>query len=503
MLNAGRGNPNWIATTPREAFFLLGKFGLEECRHVMFLPEGIAGIPEKQGIASRFEQFLKSNTYQPGAKLLEQTYNYMLMQHAVDPDSLVHEWVESVIGDQYPVPDRILQFTEMLVRDYLHQEMCDNRPPRGAFDLFATEGGTAAMCYIFDSLQENFLLNKGDSIVLMVPAFTPYIEIPRLNRYRFKVTELHANRMSKDGLHLWQYSDEDINRLKNPAIKALFVTNPSNPPSYTLSPETMERIVTIVKEDNPNLMIITDDVYGTFSPHFRSFMAEIPYNTLCVYSFSKYFGATGWRNAVIALHEYNVFDRQISRLPKEKREILNRRYATLTLHPEKLKFIDRMVADSRQVALNHTAGLSLPQQMQMSLFAAFSLLDKENSYKQKMQEIIRRRLKTLWDNTGFTLVEDPLRVGYYTEIDMLVWAEKFYGDKFVEYLKKTYSPLDVVFRLAKETSLVLLNGGGFDGPEWSVRASLANLNENDYATIGQGLKRILDEYAEEWKKIKN
>ena len=123
MLNAGRGNPNWIATTPREAFFLLGKFGLEECRHVMFLPEGIAGIPEKQGIASRFEQFLKSNTYQPGAKLLEQTYNYMLMQHAVDPDSLVHEWAESVIGDQYPVPDRILQFTEMLVRDYLHQEM--------------------------------------------------------------------------------------------------------------------------------------------------------------------------------------------------------------------------------------------------------------------------------------------------------------------------------------------------------------------------------------------
>ena len=503
MLNAGRGNPNWIATTPREAFFLLGQFGLEECRRVMNLPEGIAGIPEKQGIAARFEQFLKSNTYQPGAKLLEQTYHYMLMQHAVDPDSLVHEWAESVIGNQYPVPDRILQFTEMLVCDYLNQEMCDNRPPRGAFNLFATEGGTAAMCYIFDSLQENFLLDKGDGIALMVPAFTPYIEIPQLDRYRFKVTELHANRMSKDGLHLWQYSDEDIDRLKNPAIKALFVTNPSNPPSYTLSPETMARIVNIVKEDNPNLMIITDDVYGTFSPHFRSFMAEIPYNTLCVYSFSKYFGATGWRNAVIALHEYNVFDRQISRLPKEKREALNRRYATLTLHPEKLKFIDRMVADSRQIALNHTAGLSLPQQMQMSLFAAFALLDKENSYKQKMQEIIRRRLQALWDNTGFTLVEDPLRVGYYTEIDMLVWAEKFYGEKFVEYLKKTYSPLNVVFRLAQETSLVLLNGGGFDGPEWSVRASLANLNESDYVTIGQGIKRILDEYAEEWRKIRS
>ena len=78
-----------------------------------------------------------------------------------------------------------------------------------------------------------------------------------------------------------------------------------------------------------------------------------------------------------------------------------------------------MVADSRQIALNHTAGLSLPQQIQMSLFAIFSLLDKEDSYKKKMQEIIHRRLHALWDNTGFTLVEDPLRAGYYSEIDML------------------------------------------------------------------------------------
>ena len=500
MLNAGRGNPNWIATTPREAFFLLGKFGLEECRRVMYLPEGIAGIPQKDGIAARFETFLKTNHSQPGAELLKGTYQYMLLEHAADPDTLVHEWAEGVVGDQYPVPDRILQFTEMIVQDYLAQEMCDRRPPKGKYDLFATEGGTAAMCYVFDSLQENFLLNKGDGIALMVPVFTPYIEIPQLRRYEFNVTEISADQMTTDGLHTWQYKDEDIDRLRNPQIKALFITNPSNPPSYTLSPETAARIVDIVKKDNPNLMIITDDVYGTFSPHFRSLMAELPQNTLCVYSFSKYFGATGWRDAVIALHEENIFDRMIAHLPEEQKTILNKRYSSLTLTPEKLKFIDRMVADSRQVALNHTAGLSLPQQTQMSLFASFAILDKENRYKNKMQEIIRRRLKALWDNTGFSLVDDPLRVGYYSEIDMLVLAKIFYGEEFVSYLKKTYSPLDVVFRLANETSLVLLNGGGFAGPEWSVRVSLANLNEKDYVKIGQGIKRILDEYAVKWQE---
>ena len=35
MLNAGRGNPNWVATTPREAFFTLGHFAVTECRQVI------------------------------------------------------------------------------------------------------------------------------------------------------------------------------------------------------------------------------------------------------------------------------------------------------------------------------------------------------------------------------------------------------------------------------------------------------------------------------------
>lgn len=253
---------------------------------------------------------------------------------------------------------------------------------------------------------------------------------------------------------------------------------------------------------NPNLMIITDDVYGTFVPGFRSLMADLPQNTICVYSFSKYFGATGWRLAVIALHEKNVFDRMIANLPRKRKSELTKRYGSLSMQVENMKFIDRMVADSRQVALNHTAGLSLPQQMQMSLFASFSLLDKENTYRHAMLNLIHTRLKALWDNTGFILLDDPLRAGYYSEIDMLVWAKKFYGDEFVQHLQTTHNPLDVVFRLANETGLVVLNGGGFDGPEWSVRVSLANLNEKDYIKIGLSIRRILNEYADKWKSEK-
>ena len=72
--------------------------------------------------------------------------------------------------------------------------------------------------------------------------------------------------------------------------------------------------------------------------------------------------------------------------------------------------------------------------------------------------------------------------------------------KFVEYLQKNVQSAERSIPPCSGNILVLLNGGGFDGPEWSVRASLANLNESDYITIGQGIKRILDEYAEEWRK---
>ena len=172
---------------------------------------------------------------------------------------------------------------------------------------------------------------------------------------------------------------------------------------------------------------------------------------------------------------------------------LHDRYESLTLEPEKLKFIDRLVADSRLVGLNHTAGLSCPQQIQMALFSAVGYLHYKE-LQPKLISMIQKRLNDLWSTTGFTLLPDPDRAGYYSEIDLMVWARKFYGDDFVEYLKANYEPIDPVIRLANNTAIVLLNGDGFDAPEWSVRVSLANLNDDAYLKIGTAIREILDQY---------
>ena len=67
FLNAGRGNPNWIATKPREGFFLLGQFAITESTRSMDLPAGVGGMPQAPGIAARLDAWLAQHTDSPGA----------------------------------------------------------------------------------------------------------------------------------------------------------------------------------------------------------------------------------------------------------------------------------------------------------------------------------------------------------------------------------------------------------------------------------------------------
>lgn len=504
FLNAGRGNPNWTASTPRDAFFTLGHFAVSETKRI-WCDGDLAGMPEKSGIYHRFKIFLEDNKNFPGIELLDSIIEYGINKYKFQKDSWVFELVDGIIGDNYPVPDRMLISIERVVHDYILKEMGGEIPDKASHDLFAVEGGTAAMCYIFDSLMANHLLENGSHIALMVPIFTPYLEIPHLSRYNFEVTEVFASQKNEEGRHTWQYPKEELDKLSNPEIKLLCVVNPSNPPSVAIDDESMEYIKTVLKEKNPNLMIVTDDVYGTFANDFKSFMVTMPYNTLGVYSFSKYFGVTGWRLGVIALAQDNIFNKLIQDLPKEAKADLISRYSALTTDPEKIPFIDRLVADSRQVALNHTAGLSTPQQVQMAIFSIFALLDINNTYKQQTKDICYRRKKLVYDKLDeLPMKKDDIHsTSYYNEYDLLVWAKLKYGEEFAKYLKEKRDPIEFLFELAENYKIVLLNGGGFDGPEWSIRVSLANLKDEQYSQIGTAINELFKDYAEDWKTLNN
>ena len=497
MLNAGRGNPNWVTVIPRKGFFQFGIFAIEESERLKHHLR-LGNMPEREGIASRFEMFLKKNAELPEMKFLKDACSYVTDELKINGDDFIFEMTDAILGDHYPTPDRMLSISEEIVHKYLEQEMFKGEVPGGKFELFATEGGTAAMDYIFSSLMENGLTHKGDKIALGTPIFTPYIEIPRLNDYQFIELEIE-----QDENNDWQYSDSEIAKLEDPAVKAFFLVHPSNPTSVAMSQKSLEKIADLVKTKRKDLILLTDDVYGTFVNDFRSLAAIAPYNTILVYSYSKYFGATGWRLGVIGLHENNVFDNLIKQLPEDFRKTLHERYSTVVLEPENMKLIDRMVADSRSVALNHTAGLSTPQQVIMVFFSLYCLTDRANNYKKETQSIVRQRFESLYKAVGIPCPEHELDAHYYTTIDIPMLAKQRYGEEFADWLKNNHEPIDFVWRLADEKQVVLMDGGGFDAPNMSVRVSLANLQDEAYVKIGKAISDLLAEYNDQFKSLNN
>jgi aspartate 4-decarboxylase len=497
FLNAGRGNPNWIATKPREAFFLLGQFAITESKRVLDHPAGVGGMPQAQGVANRLDVWLTDHKDMPGAPFLRAAVWFAIKKFGFEPDAFVHELVDSIIGDNYPVPDRMLVHNEKIAHEYLMWAMCGQPRPAGKFDLFAVEGGTAAMCYIFKSLKSNRLLRSGDTIALGTPIFTPYIEFPHLEDFNLNVVNVRAPQENR-----FQYTEAELKKLEDPNIKAFFVVNPGNPTGAAMSKDVIAQIARIVKTKRPDLMILTDDVYGTFVHDFRSLLGELPQNTIGVYSYSKYAGATGWRLGVIAVHEDNIFDRMIAKLPEADLIKLDKRYGALTLEPRKIKFIDRIVADSRDVALNHTSGLALPQQVMMSLFSLAELMDTAREYQTACMEILHRRARAAIEGLGIQVDPNPLYDAYYGLIDFEFFARKNLGEDAVEYLKKNVHPLDLAFRLAEMHGIVLLNGGGFEAPDWSLRISLANLPDEAYEDIGRGVRSIARSYRDAFETSK-
>ncbi len=93
-------------------------------------------------------------------------------------------------------------------------------------------------------------------MAVMVPIFPPYVEIPALDRYRFDVVEVRATGRNPAGEPTWQCPPDELRKLADPSVQALFLVHPFNPPSVALSHETRETSVDLVRRHNPELMII-------------------------------------------------------------------------------------------------------------------------------------------------------------------------------------------------------------------------------------------------------
>ena len=410
----------------------------------------------------------------------------------ISPEAIFHDVVMSHLGCFYPSPPRIQPHVSLVCKNFMFNLIFGGRPTPEKpdnYEFFVTEGAAAGILYVFNTLHINGLLNPGDKIALITPIFSPYLEMPVLQRYRLKMVFLKGNPNKEFSL-----DDEEIDRLKDKSIKALFMVNPANPSAFSLPLRNIKRIGNIVNSTRKDLIILSDNVYAPFVDEYNSLAYSCPKNTIEVFSLSKYFGVTGWRLGITSVRKDNNLNKLLKQLPAAKKKQLHERYSIASTKPSTLTFMQRLVMDSRQVAEAHVGGLSTPQQAILAMFLYYQMHDLGKLYKREIQSVLRYRIKLLYSELNTRPQESPRATNYYTLLYIPQITENLYGKEARRKLEMS-NYLKFLFHLSKKYHTVLLPGKGFEADAWRIRVSLANLGTHDYKQISINLRKCIKDFV--------
>lgn len=504
MLNAGRGNPDFFNVFVREVFAKLQLLVMkitETKKHLLHDLDIYPGKDEfnydklfTKGVRKwnkRHRDYFLDYMKFIKQKSLEQKKNY---------NHMLHDLLMSTIGCFYPVPPQLQPHLNFISQDFMYDLVMGTNKGGNEeghklkptdFEFFATEGAAAGILYVFNTLKENFLLKEGDTIAIITPIFSPYLEMPRLADYDLKIVELKGNPEKNYAL-----DDDQIEKLRDKKVKGLFMVNPSNPGAFSLPKENIEKIGKLINTERPDIFVLSDSVYAPFARNYNSFMLSCPKNTIEVYSLSKYFGTTGWRLGLVMMPKETNLNKMIANVSASEKKALHKRYALATIDPEKLTFMDRIVFDSRQVAEAHVGGLSTPQQVLIGLFLFYHMHDSSRKYQHQIQDLLEKRMRVLYEDLKTQPRIVPEATDYYTLLDIPVITENLYGKEARRKLESKYSYLEFMFHLANKYQTVLLPGKGFGTTNnWILRACVANLPVSDYSKISKNIASCIHDFV--------
>jgi len=138
----------------------------------------------------------------------------------------------------------------------------------------------------------------------------------------------------------------------------------------------------------------------------------------------------------------------------------------------------------------------------MALFSLYELMDEKKLYQKACIGIVKKRFEATLEGLGIEVPPNELYDYYYGLIDFEFWARRYLGEEEVKWMKENVHPLDIVFRLAEDHGIVLLNGSGFEAPDWSVRVSFANLNDHVYDDLGRAVRAVARSYRQAYESSK-
>jgi aspartate/methionine/tyrosine aminotransferase len=220
---------------------------------------------------------------------------------------------------KYPMPLGHSELKSLLAKKMEAEQGEFYDPDR---EVLITNGASHAL-----SAALNAFVNPGDKVVLFDPSYYMYNYMCKLLQARvaWVPTTLHRG---------YVQTDEHKLRRAMHGAKVLIVNSPSNPTGCSMTPELLELIVRLAKEED--VLLISDEVYEYFvyEGEFRS-LATIPGarpRTLIVNSFSKSYRMPAYRVGYIFAPEpllQPIMMQQVIQVPFTA--TLNQRFAIRAL----------------------------------------------------------------------------------------------------------------------------------------------------------------------------
>ncbi len=502
ILDASSGNPNFFNTHIRTIFSNFQDICIQICNQFLkefeeqnnynFTNKNSESVlyPNINYVTKKHYIHLinKTKSISNSNKEIMNGYLNYLEKISTKKDNIFSDLLFSILGVKYPNPPICQKCCQLVSLEYFKDNYLEeNKKKYKDYECFATEGAAAGMVYFFNTLSKNYILNKGDYIAILSPVFSPYLEIPKLPEYGLNVIYIECN--YSDNFNI---PENEINKLNDKRIKCFFLCNPTNPGSHSLSEKNVIQIKNIVNKNRKDLIIFEDSVYSPFCKEYHSLVNYLPKNTIEILSLSKYYGVTGWRLGLIFINKNNIINELLRELPKKYKKILKYRYSFITNKENSFSFTERIVADSRQVTLNHVSGLSTPQQVLISLFLFYSKTKYFKIYDQNVKNMLFRRSKALLEPLKLKVDNSDKNTNYYVLLDIKKITNIFHGKDGEQKLINNYNFTGFLILLAEKYKVILLPGSGFRTQPWFIRVSLSNLYGKDYERIGERIKKCID-----------
>lgn len=135
------------------------------------------------------------------------------------------------------------------------------------------------------------LLNPGDEVMILDPAWVSYAPMVQLNRG----VPVHVPLPAETDFHV---TEAQLREYVTDRTKALMACSPNNPTGRVLQPDEIDAICTVAREFD--LYVLSDEIYEHIlydGQVHRSLAAEpgMAERTIIINGFSKAYAMTGWR----------------------------------------------------------------------------------------------------------------------------------------------------------------------------------------------------------------